>query len=389
MPEDKSRIFGGMNNNSRQSRIPTFWSQLPIPYFYMILLGFGLGLLLGVRFYFTFWMSGEINNWTFENYFIPPFTNQTLWGFIAPLVYWALQRFPVGRGTSTSRWVQAIGFSMLIAMFHEIMSYVVWWVPYHLTGYEKITWEMIRNTLVRIPAGFIGQWVEYWVLYLVFAGINYSRKYKQKELELIRLEAQRNQSQLNALRLQLQPHFLFNTLNTISSLVDIEPKDAQTMIRKLGDLLRGLLATHENHLIPFEKEMEFVRNYLDIEQVRFNDRLKIDYEIDQGTNRVLVPAFILQPLMENALKHGFSGKLESCTIRVSARWCEEDMLCLKVEDDGHGTNAEPGELLQKGIGLRNVKERLELIYQDQASLRVSNPEQPGFMVTIVLPKKMA
>ncbi|HPQ98427.1 MAG TPA: histidine kinase [Saprospiraceae bacterium] len=378
-----------MNKSLSQSGIRSFWGQLPVPYLYMILLGIGLGLLLGLRFYFTFWMSGEITKWTFENYFIPPFTNQTLWGFIAPLVYWALLQFPVGKGTTSWRWAQAIGFSMVIAMFHEIMSYVVWWVPYHLTGYEKITWEMIRNTSVRIPAGFIGQWVEYWVLYLVFAGIDSSRKFKQKELELVRLESQRNQSQLDALRLQLQPHFLFNTLNTISSLVDIDPKAAQTMVRKLGDLLRGLLATHENHLIPFEKELEFVRNYLDIEQVRFNDRLRIDYDIDPGTHGVLVPAFILQPLMENALKHGFSGRLEACTIRVSAKWCDGDRLCLKVADDGKGATEAFADLFQKGIGLRNVKERLELIYQDQASLVIAGDRHPGFVVTVVLPKKMA
>ena len=150
-----------MNKSLSQSGIRSFWGQLPVPYLYMILLGIGLGLLLGLRFYFTFWMSGEITKWTFENYFIPPFTNQTLWGFIAPLVYWALLQFPVGKGTTSWRWVQAIGFSMVIAMFHEIMSYVVWWVPYHLTGYEKITWEMIRNTSVRIPAGFISRFCRY------------------------------------------------------------------------------------------------------------------------------------------------------------------------------------------------------------------------------------
>ena len=127
-----------MQMKTWQNKWREFWSLLPIPYIYMILLGIGLGVLLGVRFYLTFWMSGEINNWTFENYFIPPFTNQTLWGFLAPVVYFVLINYPVRQDAPFRVWARGILISILVALFHEVMSYLVWWIPYHITGYEKM-----------------------------------------------------------------------------------------------------------------------------------------------------------------------------------------------------------------------------------------------------------
>ena len=375
-----------MQMKTWQNKWREFWSLLPIPYVYMILLGIGLGVLLGVRFYLTFWMSGEINNWTFENYFIPPFTNQTLWGFLAPVVYFVLINYPVRQDAPFRVWARGILISILVALFHEVMSYLVWWIPYHITGYEKISMQIIRSALVRMPAGFVGQWVEFWVLYLLFAGIDYSRKYKAKQLELVRIEAQRNQSQLDALRLQLQPHFLFNTLNTISALVEVDPKAAQGIIRRLGDLLRGLLATQKAHMTTVSGEMEFVSNYLDIEQMRFNDRLAVRYQVEPELTQVPVPAFILQPLVENAIKHGFSGQSGPCSIQVKVNPCDTDKICLEVRDDGKGTSLPVDELLTKGIGLRNVKERLELIYGDAARLDVQLNKDKGFAVIIVIPR---
>jgi len=358
--------------------------RLPIPYWLCILLGIVLGVVLGTRFYWTFLLWGEAGDFRWNNYFVAPFINQALWGFLVPVVYWCYLTMPIRKNSTSTIWIKAIGASIGVALFHEVVSYIVWLTPMHVLGIEPITRESVQSALFRIPAGFISQWLEYWIIFLLFAGYEYATKFHDKQVELARIETQLSDAKLSALRLQLHPHFLFNTLNTVSTLSEINPKGAQRMISKLGNLLRGILIEDKRMTIPLSEEIQFVRDYLDIEQARFNDRLEVRYNIDERVAGVAVPGFILQPLVENAIKHGFAKRPEGGKIILEARPEGERYVELIVSDDGLGTLLENGPPME-GIGLRNVRERLQLMYKNDYSMSVGSTHNRGFEVRLSIP----
>lgn len=354
--------------------------KLPIPYIYCILIGILLGLLLGTRFYWShlLWGAEEPFNW--ERYFASPFINQAWWGVLVPLVFYCYNKFD----WHLHRW-KAIGASILVALFHEITSYFAWGIPMDLLGYEEFSMKNIPYILRSVPTGFISQWIQYWIIWGIFFGIDYAKRYKHKEVELAKIEGQLSNAQLNALRLQLQPHFLFNTLNTISSLMEFNIKDAQKIVSKLGVLLRTILDEKRGNRVPLHEELAFIRSYLDIEQVRFHDRLEVQYDIEEEIAQVEVPNLILQPLVENAIKHGFANHSEAGIILLSAKRLGEEKIELIVKDNGSGTDEFSQNLVAKGIGLKNVKERLELMYQTNQEFIIQTAKGKGFEVIIRLP----
>jgi LytS/YehU family sensor histidine kinase len=149
-------------------------------------------------------------------------------------------------------------------------------------------------------------------------------------------------------------------------------------------MLRGILSKDQQSMIPLWQEIEFVKNYLDIEEVRFQDRLTIDYNLDKSTENGLVPSFILQPLVENAIKHGFSKTITSGTITIQA-FKEGDYMILKVSDDGAGTSLSPNEIEHHGIGLANVRDRLTILFGDQFVMEAIGKSNQGFNVSIKIP----
>lgn len=358
--------------------------KMPIPYWLCIVLGSALGILLGTRFYWTFLLEGNAESFLWNRYFAAPFVNQLLWGLLTPVVYYFYTKYPVSKSSPGNLWVKAVLASIAVSLFHEIVSYLLWWGPVAIFGDLKLEKKFLNNILVSIPGGFISQMVEYWVLYLIFAGYDYALKFWDKEVELVKIESQLNAAKLSALRLQLQPHFLFNTLNTISSLSEDKPKDAQRIISKLGNMLRGILSKDQQSMIPLWQEIEFVKNYLDIEEVRFQDRLTIDYNLDKSTENGLVPSFILQPLVENAIKHGFSKTITSGIITIQA-FKEGDYMVLKVSDNGAGTSLSPKEIEHHGIGLANVRDRLTILFGDKFVMEAIGKSNQGFNVSIKIP----
>ena len=209
---------------------------------------------------------------------------------------------------------------------------------------------------------------------------------KLEEQKRLLLEAR-----LDALQRQINPHFLFNTLNSIASLVRRKPELAREMIVKLGNILRALLKEHDSYL-PLSEELKFTDDYLDIEVVRFGaDKLRVEKQIDERTLQVLVPSILLQPLIENSIKHGLEPRLKGGTVTLRSR-LEGDRVRIEVADDGVGMGARPASALSRagaGIGMKNVRERLEVLYGNQASFSVvSNPGR-GTLVTIELPANLA
>jgi two-component system, LytTR family, sensor kinase len=208
------------------------------------------------------------------------------------------------------------------------------------------------------------------------------------EMKLEEQERLLLQARMEALQSQINPHFLFNTLNSVSSLVRFDPDKAREMIVKLANILRRLLRTKGDSFVQLREEFEFIDNYLDIEQVRFGqDKLKIVKELENASLEMVVPSMILQPLVENSIKHGLAPKIEGGSIILRSRF-HEHMLVIEVEDDGVGM-IEGGSGGGSGIGMANVKERLNVLYGDTAAMEIDSRRGEGTLIRITLPVPQA
>ncbi|MCL2661203.1 MAG: sensor histidine kinase, partial [Acidobacteriaceae bacterium] len=199
------------------------------------------------------------------------------------------------------------------------------------------------------------------------------------------------EARLDALQRQINPHFLFNTLNSITSLVRSQPELAREMIVKLANILRVLLKDREA-FVPFREELDFTDDYLDIEVVRFGEKLKVVKEIAPETLDVVVPGMLLQPLIENSIKHGLEPRIGGGTVTLRSRITGDGMLMLEVEDDGVGMIEERrqpstvnGDAPSSGIGMRNVRERLQVQYGDLATVEINSRPGRGTRITLLMP----
>ena len=260
--------------------------------------------------------------------------------------------------------------------------------------------ELIRDWIAhayphRLFALLAGQW---WLQALVClsAPINVGialKVWNALRIEM-KLEEQKRlllEARLDALQRQINPHFLFNTLNSIASLVRMKPELAREMIVKLANILRALLKDHDTY-VPLSEELKFTDDYLDIEVVRFGpSKLRVTKEIDPRTLGVLVPSILLQPLIENSIKHGLEPRINGGTVTLRSQ-LNGDRIRIEVADDGVGMVDRPASALSRsgaGIGMKNVQERLEVLYGNQARFSVvSNPGR-GTLVSIEIPANLA
>ena len=242
-------------------------------------------------------------------------------------------------------------------------------------------WPPFGSTLLRLNFSV--------ALYLIVAcaaqATSYYARAKEREKQALALAAGLQQAQLDALRLQLQPHFLFNTLNAISALVHRNPAAADELIAELSELLRMSLQTPE-HEVRLARELELLNHYLAIERTRLGSRLRVVQEIDPALTTALVPTFILQPLAENAVRHGIEPRTAPGTITISARQ-DGDRIRLVVSDDGIGLQSPATN--RRGVGLANTERRLRALHGGAASLSVQSRDSGGVEVTVVLPRRAA
>jgi two-component system LytT family sensor kinase len=193
------------------------------------------------------------------------------------------------------------------------------------------------------------------------------------------------QARLEALTTQINPHFLFNTLNSVSSLIRTNPDQARLMVLKLSRILRRLLRKHDN-FSPLREELDFIEDYLSIEMVRFRDKLRFEREVEPNTLEMLVPSMLLQPLIENCVKHGLSSKVEGGTIRLRSRRADT-RLYLSVQDDGVGIpEAKLATLLDQGIGISNVNERLKVLFGNDYRVWIDSSPGRGTRIEIEIPE---
>jgi two-component system LytT family sensor kinase len=212
-------------------------------------------------------------------------------------------------------------------------------------------------------------------------------EYVRKDRERVALEGQLALAELKALRMQLQPHFLFNTLHAIGVLIHSDPKAAHLMLTRLAELLRLSLDTASEPELPLEVELAFVEKYLAIQKARFGDRLTVRYALQPGAMRGLVPTLVMQPLVENALEHGVAPHARLGVIEIAAAR-EGDALMIRVRDSGDGL-AESAPRTKSGVGLANTRSRLRQLYGDRSRLTLSNAAGGGFEALLEMPWREA
>src|SRR5205085_10374133 len=217
----------------------------------------------------------------------------------------------------------------------------------------------------------------YWAILAVSQALTYFRKYQEREFRLA-------QAQLQVLRMQLHPHFLFNTLNAISELVYQAPERADRTITQLSDLLRLSLKSGQEQEVPHKEELDFLRKYVEIQQTLMQERLSVRWEIDPASFDALVPNMILQPLVENSIRHGIAARECGGQIKVSARRMD-DMLNLEVCDDGVGSPADAQPTPPGGVGLTNARARLVHLYGSRHRFDLRAASGSGLIVSIAIP----
>ena len=308
-----------------------------------------------------------------------------IWAAVTPLVLVLSRRFPLGPGHPWRN-----GFTHVLCAFAAAVLTKSLWdftaLPYVAPSLVPTDLESFQKSVIRaLDFGVL----HYFLIILGHHAVEYYRKYQDGLLRASQLEAKLATAQLHALKMQLHPHFLFNTLHSISELVHADPARAETMIVRLSDFLRLTLDHVGIPEVPLGEEIEFLRRYLEIEQMRFEERLTVDWEVDPALQLVRVPNLILQPIVENALKHGISRNTAQGILRISCMQ-EDGKLAMKVYNNGPAPKREPRNLaepVREGVGLNNTRSRLERLYGGDHHIDFRHAAEGGFEVTIRIPMR--
>ncbi|HEY1340324.1 MAG TPA: histidine kinase [Bryobacteraceae bacterium] len=297
-----------------------------------------------------------------------------LWAAVTPLVFvtaGALVRRNVRR-----RW-------MLPALFITGIAFAV----IHLVAFvQMLPFIGYRNTPQVVESVIMGKFhsdvLTCWALFGIRFGIEYYTRYRVRELKASQLEARLAVARLEMLKMQLHPHFLFNTLHAVSALMYRDVEAAERMVARLSDFLRLTLDSAGVQEVTLKSEMEYLDKYLEIEQVRFGERLEVRRAIEAETLDLMVPNLALQPLAENAVRHGIAPRAGGGRLEIAAR-VEPSGLVVEVTDDGPGAACD----IREGVGLANTRARLAQLYGDTARLELSQPPGGGFRARLVLPAR--
>jgi hypothetical protein len=306
----------------------------------------------------------------------------TFWAIHAPLVFILSRRFSFDRsrlvkslliylsvGTAWAMLVQGLPLVLLLIL-KDWTSYNVgqfYWADHHWTSIFTV------NVVV------------YWVILSSSLIFVYYERYQNEMLKASKLDAQLSNARLQALKMQLQPHFLFNTLHSITALVlKNENRDAVKLVNRLSELLRLTLDNIETQVLALEDEIEFTRRYLEIEHLRFHDRLAVEWDIDPGALRAQVPNLILQPLVENAMRHAVDSNSGTSRIQIVAH-LQNDQVLMEVRDDGKDLKKISGQNGAAGLGLKNTRARLSELYDEDYSFSLSRRDNEWTIAQIVIP----
>ncbi len=302
------------------------------------------------------------------------------------LIVPAVRRFPVDRG----RWRTHLPLHIGLAAAYTVTKTFLMWamrVPlWPLAGLGEYTYGSLGYRITMEAANDI---VSYTLMAFGVHAFFAWLASRERELTRARLEAKLHEARLSALQGRLQPHFLFNTLNAISSVLYEDPRRADDLISRLSDLLRASLDAPDRPLVSIEEELELTRRYMQLMEVRFGDRLRYEVVVDREARGAEAPVFLVQPLVENAVQYAVAPRVEPTTVRVSVSRPGPSVLRVEVDDDGPGIPGHPSRAIGSGVGLANTKERLASLYDGAASLELSNRPNGGLRVRVELPWRAA
>jgi len=312
---------------------------------------------------------------------ISDFLNWYIWGLLSPLIWWISQRFPFERRKLLS-WVPinlacglivSLLFVVLVLIKKDLITAV---------RFGRFSFNALGDLPDYLYGGFEFFLLPYFAIVAFAHALSYYQKYRARELKTSRLETQLAQAHLEVLKMQLRPHFLFNTLNAISALMHRDVDAADRMIVLLSDLLRRSLDQDDRHQVPLTDELEFLERYLAIEQIRFRDRLAVEVEVEPPCKEAQVPRLILQPLVENSIRHGIAMRSAAGKIAIRAERRGE-RLAVVVWDDGPGL---PGDHpVREGVGISNTRARLEQIYGPDHRFELQNAPDGGMEARLEIP----
>jgi two-component system LytT family sensor kinase len=335
--------------------------------------------LLTVNNYVFSAMMGQPISWRDAARF--PIINYAIWSVFTPVVLFFCERIR-RLHCKPGFWVAAHStFAVLILLLNAAA-----WIPFSSANgsFENVpraSWRFVSLQFWQSVAWNL--WM-YWVIVGIFYGLDYYFGARDAQLRAAQLESQLAKAELEVLKSQLQPHFLFNTLNLVSSLVHTDAASADDMIGDLGSLLRMSLESHAAHEVSLADEMKALGLYLNIQRLRFLDTLTVQIHIAPDTLEARVPHLILQPLVENAFRHGISKRVGPGLLRIESAQ-RNGNLKVCISDNGPGTS---GQVANSGIGLSNTRARLERLYGGHAALRVADTAA-GFSVELEFPLRVA
>jgi two-component system LytT family sensor kinase len=338
-----------------------------------------------------------------------------LWTLLAFLSAAGAHVYMASSGTPIS-WAQLLAWNFLISLVWTVLTPVV----YELTRYytfDRNRWKLSLpiHLVSSVVLAFVGAvamvainplvtWTKeptipffahvlsrtfmdiqrYWYVLFITQAIAFYGKYQERQLLSSQLEAQLANAQLEVLKIQLEPHFLFNTLNSIASLARHDGPAAEHMTLQLADLLRMSLDGIGVHEVPLHRELMFLQKYVDIQQIRFHDRLSVETDVDPRTLDTLVPNLILQPLVENAIRHGISPRRTPGLVRITI-WRDRDDVWMEIRDNGVGFTRGRGVMPPEGVGLRNTRGRLRQLYNEDHAMVLEDAQGGGCSVRIRVP----
>lgn len=301
-----------------------------------------------------------------------------LWGVLTPLAAWLAWRHPIGSGN----WMRAIPFHIAISVVLTTLQLSIEaWISYLRAGGEWALLAAVRHYLTQhVQVGLLTYW-------MVLGATLFYRIHDQsraRQLRAAQLEARLAEVQIENLRTQLHPHFLFNTLQAAATLIHEDPEGAEDILLRLSDLLRISLDEMRTHEVRVDREIEFLEHYIAIQQRRFGDRLRFELQIDPNVADCAVPTLVLQPLVENAIRHGIAKTREKDVVTIRA-FRDGQRLCLEVANIASTLDDNLERLLRRGVGLSNTRGRLEQLYGGDQSLALFNLQPSGVCARLSFP----
>lgn len=322
----------------------------------------------------------EGSNLEIIHIFVWEFTGSYSFFLLTPVIIYLIYNYPFAKNNLLKTIPIYLITVLILGVIHTINMYWSRILIYNLAGwgiydYGYLPFRYMMETL-KMMVGFI-------VVYLIFIYIKSNRERHDEKLKSVKLEEQLSRARLDFLKNQIHPHFLFNTLNMISSTMYDDVQSADKMLADLSDLLRISLKSSQAGQITLDKEIEILNLYLEIMKARYKDKLEVSLIIDDSTKDVLVPSFILQPLVENSIKFGMET-LSLLEIKIESKICD-NKLKLIICDNGPGIKETSKDIFKNGFGMSNTIERLEKLYNSDFEFSFKNCEPHGLLINIIIP----